>query len=70
MNTTRSTGDDGDRQSMISRKYGVLPVRHRPGSDDARCDSIRCRSAHPETVSSGSGFNPRCQAASIPPAPS
>jgi len=58
MTTTRSTFEAGDRQSMISRKYGVRPVRHGPGSEDALPESRRCRSAHSETVSSGSGRRP------------
>ena len=41
MNTTRWYGDDGDRQSMISLRYGVRAVRQRPGSEDARCESTR-----------------------------
>ena len=36
MNATRSIRDDGERQSMISRKYGVRSVRQRPCSADAR----------------------------------
>jgi hypothetical protein len=35
-------------------RYGFRSVRQRPGSDDARRDSTRRRSAHSETVSSGS----------------
>ncbi len=38
--TTFSTPLEGDRQSMISRKYGVRSVRHLPGSAEAVCDSI------------------------------
>ena len=38
---TRCTGEDGERQSMISRRYGVRSVRQRPCSDDARCESTR-----------------------------
>src|SRR3990167_6900769 len=34
MKVTRWTGEDGERQSMISRKYGVREVRHCPGSAD------------------------------------
>jgi hypothetical protein len=70
MNTTRCTGEDGERQSMISFRYGVLAVRQRPGSEDARCESTRWRLAHSETVSSGSGFSPSRQARSIASAPS
>src|ERR671918_1704452 len=50
---TRCTGEDGDRQSMISRRYGVRWVRQRPGSEEARCDRTLYWSAHCETVSSG-----------------
>ena len=32
MNATRSTGEVGDRQSMIAFRYGVRLVRQRPGS--------------------------------------
>ena len=46
MNTTRSMGEDGERQSMISRRYGVRSVRHGPGSADALCDNFRYLSAH------------------------
>jgi hypothetical protein len=38
---TRCTGEDAERQSMISRRYGVRSVRQRPGSDDARWESTR-----------------------------
>ena len=31
--------DNGDRQSMISLRYGVRSARQRPGSDDARCEA-------------------------------
>jgi hypothetical protein len=55
---------------MISRRYGVRSVRQRPGSDEARCESTRYRSAHSETVSSGSGFSPSRHARSIASAPS
>ena len=41
MNTTRWNGEAGERQSMISLRYGVRSVRQRPGSDDARCESTR-----------------------------
>ena len=41
MNTTRSTGEDGERQSMISRRYGVRSVRHGPGSAAALPESRR-----------------------------
>jgi hypothetical protein len=34
MSATRCTGEDGDRQSMISRRYGVRAVRQRPGSEE------------------------------------
>jgi hypothetical protein len=33
--------EDGDRQSMISLRYGVRSVRQRPGSDEALCDRTR-----------------------------
>jgi hypothetical protein len=59
MKTVRSTGDDGERQSMISRRYGVRSVRQGPGSAEARCESARYLSAHCEMVSSGSGRAPR-----------
>jgi hypothetical protein len=58
MNTTRSTGEVGDRQSMMAFRYGVRLVRQRPGSEEALLDSIRCRSDHSDTVSSGSGVSP------------
>ena len=48
---------------MISRRYGVRSVRQRPGSADARCESMRYRSAHCEIVSSGSGRAPAAAAA-------
>jgi hypothetical protein len=41
MNTTRWKGEDGDRQSMISFRYGVRAVRQRPGSENASCDRTR-----------------------------
>ena len=41
ISATRCTGEDGDRQSMISLRYGVRAVRQRPGSEDARCESTR-----------------------------
>jgi hypothetical protein len=64
----RSTADIGDRQSMIAFKYGVR--RQRPGSAEALLDSIRWRSDHSETVSSGSGIKPSRQARSMSSAPS
>ena len=70
MSTTRSMGESGERQSMIARRYGVRPVRQRPGSAEARLASTRWRSAHSETVSSGSGVRPSRQARSIASAPS
>ncbi len=70
MKTTRSMGEVGDRQSMIARRYGVRLVRQRPGSAEALLDSMRWRSDHSETVSSGSGVNPSRQARSISAAPS
>ena len=63
MNTTRSTTDEGDRQSMISFRYGVRSVRQGPGSAEARVDSVRYWSAHSEMVSSGSGRAPAAAAA-------
>lgn len=63
MNAVRSTGDDGERQSMMSRRYGVRSVRHGPGSALARCDSFRYLSAHWEIVSNGSGRMPAAAAA-------
>ena len=56
--TARSTGDDGDRQSMISRRYGVREVRHSPGSPEATDESMRWRSAQADTVNKGSGLIP------------
>ena len=41
MNTTRSAGEDGERQSMISLRYGVRRVDQRPGSEADLLDSIR-----------------------------
>ena len=41
MNTTRENGDDGLRQSMISRRNGVRDVRHRPGSPAETRESTR-----------------------------
>src|SRR3954471_5403163 len=38
--------------------HGVRSVRYRPGSADARGLRRRCRSAHSETVSDGSGLSP------------
>jgi hypothetical protein len=63
MNTTRSIGEEGERQSMISRRYGVRSVRQGPGSAEARCESVRYLSDHSETVSSGSGRAPAAAAA-------
>jgi hypothetical protein len=40
-NTTRENGEDGLRQSMISRRKGVREVRHRPGSPAETRDSTR-----------------------------
>lgn len=48
--------------------YGVRLVR--PGSADALLDSMRWRSDHSETVSSGSGVSPSHQARSSSAAPS
>jgi hypothetical protein len=70
MNATRSTGEVGDRQSMIAFRYGVRLVRQRPGSADALLESIRWRSDHSDTVSSGSGVKPSRHARSISTAPS
>jgi hypothetical protein len=70
MNTTRSTGEVGDRQSMMAFRYGVRLVRQRPGSADALLESIRCRSDHSDTVSSGSGVKPSRHARSISCTPS
>ncbi len=50
--------EDGDRQSIISRRYGVRSVRQGPGSAEARWDKVRYVSAHREMVSSGSGRAP------------
>jgi hypothetical protein len=50
-------GELDDRQSMISRKYGVLSVRHGPGSEAALPESRLCVSAHSETVNTWSGRN-------------
>jgi hypothetical protein len=58
MKVTRWIGEDGDRQSMISRRYGVREVRHCPGSADDTGGRIRSLSAHSETVRRGSGFSP------------
>lgn len=33
MNTISRTGEPGDSTSMISRRYGVRLVRHRPDSE-------------------------------------
>jgi hypothetical protein len=52
---TRCTGDAGDRQSMISRRYGVRSVRQRSGSDDARCDSTRSDRPIPKPSAAGRG---------------
>ena len=70
MNTIRSTGEGGDRQSMIAFRSGVRLVRQRPGSAEALLESIRWRSDHSETVSSGSGIKPSRQARSMSSAPS
>ena len=43
---------------MISFRYGVRLVRQRPGSEEAFEDSMRCRSDHSDTDSSGSGTTP------------
>ena len=52
-----------DRHRMLSGRASAEPgryrtVRYRPGSAEARPESIRCRSAHSETVRSGSGRSP------------
>jgi hypothetical protein len=70
MNTTRSTGEVGDRQSMIAFRYGVRLVRQRPGSAEALLDSIRWRSDHSDTESSGSGSQPFAPGAFDSAAPS
>ena len=70
MNTTRSTGEVGDKQSMIALRYGVRLVRQRPGSAEALLDSTRWRSDHSDTVSSGSGVSPSRHARSTSSAPS
>ena len=55
MNTTRENGEDGLRQSMISRRNGVRDVRHRPGSPAETRESTRYWSLHWLMVRSGSG---------------
>src|SRR6056297_716168 len=55
---------------MISRMYGVRTVRYCPGSAEARDDSLRCRSAHSDTVRSGSGRRPASHARRTSCAPS
>ena len=55
MNTTREYGEDGLRQSMISRRKGVREVRHRPGSPAETRERTRYWSLHWLMVSSGSG---------------
>ena len=50
MNTTLSQGWLGDRQSIISFKYGVLSVFHLPGSLLDTLDKNLCLSAHSVTV--------------------
>lgn len=65
MKTTRSTGEVGERQSMMAWRWGVLCVRQRPGSAEALVESIRWRSAHSEIVRSGSGVSPSRHARSI-----
>jgi hypothetical protein len=42
---------------MISRKYGVLSVRHGPGEDEDSVPKMRFLSAHSDTVSSRNGRN-------------
>src|SRR5271165_2712329 len=54
-NTTRENDDEGERQSMISRRNGVREVRQRPGSPAETRDSTRYRSAHSAMLRSGSG---------------
>jgi hypothetical protein len=58
MNTTSSTSDVVDRQSMISRRYGVRSVRQGPGSALDFFGRRRCASAHSETCSCVSGRMP------------
>jgi hypothetical protein len=53
MELIRWAGLRGDSASMISCRYGVRAVRYCPGSPEAREDSLRCRSAHLDTVRSG-----------------
>ncbi|MFY9141479.1 MAG: hypothetical protein WAO38_01095 [Sulfuricurvum sp.] len=43
---------------MISRRYGVLDVLQRPGSALELVGNIRFASAHPDTLSIGSGLSP------------
>jgi hypothetical protein len=62
MKTVRSIGEDGERQSMISRRRGVRSVRHEPGSALARCESVLYLSAHCEIVKNGSGRAPAAAA--------
>jgi len=52
------------------RACGIVTVRQRPGSADALLESIRWRSDHSDTVSSGSGVRPSRHARSISWAPS
>lgn len=47
---TRSQGCEGDRQRMISRRYGTREVCHGPGSLEDTEDKMRCASAHSSTV--------------------
>ena len=55
INTTRCVLLRGDSSSIISRRYGVRSVRHRPGSALDLPDRYRCWSAHSLTVISCSG---------------
>src|SRR4051794_20626988 len=55
--------DVGERLSNISLRYGVLSVRHLPGSALDSLDRYLFSSAHCETVSKGIGFNPSIKAA-------
>src|SRR3972149_9155336 len=61
MKTTLSTLFWGERQSIISRRYGVLEVLQRPGSAEAFLGKNLNSSAHSETVRSGCGVQPSDQ---------
>jgi hypothetical protein len=61
MKSTSRVNDDGAKQSMMSRMYGVRDVLYSPGSGDDG-GSTRFSSAHWDTSVMGGGVRPEFHA--------